>query len=199
MSANLTVEIKVAPELLTILQKLVEALAPKTVNFQSPVISQSPAELAARQRMVQAPAPAPVPQQAAPTYASIPAAPVAPQQYQQVPQQAPVNPMISAQPATNQISVPVMTAQAVPSQRAVPGAKNAPQPAVTPSNPAPVAAAPAYTMDDLARAASALMDAGKQQQLVGLLGQFGVQALTQLPKERYGEFATALRGLGARI
>jgi hypothetical protein len=43
------------------------------------------------------------------------------------------------------------------------------------------------------------MDAGKTADLQALLKSFGVQALTQLPKEQYGAFATALRGLGARI
>ncbi len=75
-----------------------------------------------------------------------------------------------------------------------------PMPAPVAAPPAaPTAPPPTYAFDDLARAASTLMDAGKQQELVGLLGSFGVQALTQLPKERYGEFATALRGLGAQI
>lgn len=68
-----------------------------------------------------------------------------------------------------------------------------------PSNAAPVASAPTYAMEDLARAASQLMDAGKQQDLLGLLSHFGVQALTQLPPERYGEFATALRQMGAKL
>lgn len=74
-----------------------------------------------------------------------------------------------------------------------------PAPVAPPPAAAPTAPPPTYAFDDLARAASTLMDAGKQQELVGLLGSFGVQALTQLPKERYGEFATALRGLGAQI
>lgn len=56
-----------------------------------------------------------------------------------------------------------------------------------------------YTMDQLAVAATSLMDAGKRQDLVNLLGQFGVQALTALPKDQYGAFATALRGMGAKI
>ena len=54
-------------------------------------------------------------------------------------------------------------------------------------------------MDQLARAASQLMDAGKQNELVQLLGQFGVQALTALPQEQYGTFATKLRELGANL
>jgi len=54
-------------------------------------------------------------------------------------------------------------------------------------------------MEQLAVAATPLIDGGKRQELVDLLSAFGVQALTQLPKERYGEFATALRQLGAKI
>lgn len=58
---------------------------------------------------------------------------------------------------------------------------------------------PEYSMDQLAVAATQLMDAGKQQDLVNLLQQFGVQALTVLPKEQYGAFATKLREMGAKI
>lgn len=43
------------------------------------------------------------------------------------------------------------------------------------------------------------MDAGRIGELQGLLQQFGVPALTQLPTEHYGEFATRLRALGAKI
>lgn len=56
-----------------------------------------------------------------------------------------------------------------------------------------------YTMDDLAKAAMTLMDAGRQGELLNLLAQFGVEALPSLPQEQYGAFATALRGLGAQI
>ena len=56
-----------------------------------------------------------------------------------------------------------------------------------------------YTTDQLAVAATQLMDAGKRNELVSLLSTFGVDALTQLPKEHYGAFATSLRGMGAKI
>ena len=87
----------------------------------------------------------------------------------------------------------------------------APAPAVpvqTTPAPAPVTAAPvtavptttaSYTLDDLARAAMVLMDAGRQNELLGLLGQFGVDSLPNLPQQQYGAFATALRGMGAQI
>ena len=84
-----------------------------------------------------------------------------------------------------------------------------PQPVQTqqmaPVTPPPVqqapaqTAAPSYTADDLARAAMTLMDSGRQGDLINLLAQFGTEALTQLPQEQYGAFATALRGLGAPI
>ena len=70
---------------------------------------------------------------------------------------------------------------------------NAPAPAV------PVAEAPAYTLDQISRAGVSLVDAGKMQQLLELLGRYGVQAITQLQPEQYGAFATELRGLGAQI
>lgn len=56
-----------------------------------------------------------------------------------------------------------------------------------------------YTMDQLAVAATQLVDAGRRQELVSLLAAFGVQALTALPKEQYGAFATQLRAMGAKI
>lgn len=60
-------------------------------------------------------------------------------------------------------------------------------------------AAPSYTMEQLAVAATQLVDAGQRDNLVALLGQFGVQALNVLPKEQYGNFANALRGMGAKL
>ena len=67
----------------------------------------------------------------------------------------------------------------------------------------PVVAVPTstvtYTLDDLARAGMTLMDSGRQADLQGLLKTFGVEALPALPKEQYGAFATALRGMGANI
>lgn len=76
-------------------------------------------------------------------------------------------------------------------------------PAVCPTAPTPeavpVAPAQSYSLDDLAKAGIALMDQGKQADLLALLQQFGVTALPQIPKEQYGAVATAMRGLGAQI
>lgn len=59
--------------------------------------------------------------------------------------------------------------------------------------------APGYKMPELAKAATQLMDAGRQSDLLGLLASFGVQSLMQLPEDQYGVFATKLRELGAKI
>ena len=44
-----------------------------------------------------------------------------------------------------------------------------------------------------------LIDAGKGKELTDIVQGFGVVSLQQLPAEKYGEFATAIRGLGAQI
>lgn len=96
---------------------------------------------------------------------------------------------------TTPASVPGPTAAPVPitgpSAATVPG--NAPAPVV------PVAAAPSYSMEQIATAGAALVDAGKRDQLLELLGRFGVQAVTQLQPAQFGVFAAELRALGAQI
>ena len=157
-------------------------------KFQQELIPlpQTVAEQAARAQVVPTPAPAPVQQYQTP-------APVNPTPAQQ--QAAPVMPVAAAPTAPTFPGVPTIAPPAAPAAPVT----TYTAPTAMPANPAPVAAAPAFAMDDLACAASQLMDAGKQQDLLGLLAQFGVQALTQLPKERYGEFATALRQMGAKL
>ena len=71
----------------------------------------------------------------------------------------------------------------------------------TPTEAATVpTAAPTYTIQELANAAKGILDAGNVEKLKALLtNQFGVKALTELAPERYGEFATAIRAMGAKI
>lgn len=119
----------------------------------------------------------------------------------------PAAPVSYATPATAPaVTVPPVVPTAAPvtyaPPAAIPTAPVTPPPAA-PQQPAPgavpTAAPETYTIDQLAVAATQLMDNGKQQELVNLLSHFGVQALTALPKEQFGEFATRLRMLGARI
>lgn len=90
-------------------------------------------------------------------------------------------------------------AQTVPVTQPAPTAGAAPQ-AATPAQTAAVpTSGKTYTLDELASAAMLLMDRGMQVQLQELLAGYGVEALPMLPPEQYGNFATALRGMGAQI
>ncbi len=59
--------------------------------------------------------------------------------------------------------------------------------------------APAYTLDDLAKASTSIMDAGRMAELQSLVQSFGIASLVELPKDKYGAFALKLRELGAAI
>lgn len=63
----------------------------------------------------------------------------------------------------------------------------------------PTSPAPAYTLDQLGVAAGPLVDAGRSPELLAWINQRGAAALNQLDKSHYGEFATFLRSLGAKI
>ena len=119
-----------------------------------------------------------------------------PQMQQAVPQmaqQAPVYPGAVQQ-------IPVATSQSFQAQSPVPT-----QAPVMPmsAQPAPMvpttAVAQEYTQDQLAVACAGLVNQGKQPVLMQILQGFGVATLVDLPKERYGELATALRAEGAVI
>lgn len=116
---------------------------------------------------------------------SIPVTPVAPVTPITPVQSAPVTPV--AQPA------PATLVQTTPAEQTV---------LVTPAQPA-MSTVPTtertYSLDELANAAMTLMDKGMQNQLQELLASYGVEALPALPREMYGNFATALRGMGANI
>lgn len=85
--------------------------------------------------------------------------------------------------------------QAVPVSAQIPT-----QPAAAESQaPAVPTSQHAYTADELTQAAMQLMDKGLMPQLQELLASFGVESLPSLPQEQFGNFATALRGLGAQI
>lgn len=103
-------------------------------------------------------------------------------------------------PAEAQTSVPAgqVTFPGTPEQAVIPSQPAVPVQNAAPAQPVTTSAA-TYTLNDIANAAMTLMDSGRQPELIQLLAGFGVEALPALPQERYAEFATALRGLGARI
>ncbi|MNB88932.1 hypothetical protein D3C75_359530 [compost metagenome] len=118
---------------------------------------------------------------------------------------APVNPAAPA-PEIGQtphygVQQPAPQSVAAPSygQASAPTYQSPQAPAPQSPNGAVPTTAPAYSLDQLGVAAQPLIDAGQGPALLGWIGQRGAQALTQLNPQYYGDFATFLRSLGARI
>lgn len=109
---------------------------------------------------------------------------------QPTPAQQPVQMQLQIQPVQQPTPVQQPVQQPTPVQ----------QPAQSqPIQPLPTTA-PGYTLEQLSLAAArGLMDTRRQAELMQLLAKYGIQALTQLPKEQYGAFATDLRALGCKI
>lgn len=112
---------------------------------------------------------------------------------------------IGGNAAANKAETTAMTTdQTTPTAPSMPVVPTMPAPpAVQPSvpvNPTPIpTSAPQYTFDMISTAGSVLIDAGKMDQLMQLLGKFGVASLTELSPESYGSVANELRALGAKI
>lgn len=107
---------------------------------------------------------------------------------------APVTPTAPVQTAPAPVAPAPVAAPNTPPVAHAPTAT----PAAAPAPAVPVTA-PTYTLDQIAKAGASLVDAGKMEQLLGLLTKYGVQAVTQLNPDQYGAFATELRALGAQI
>ena len=54
-----------------------------------------------------------------------------------------------------------------------------------------------YTLEQIAKAGTALIDAGKMGELTALLANYGVEALTALDADKYPAFVADLQKLGA--
>lgn len=124
-------------------------------------------------------APAATPVSPAPVGVSVPQTGFTQQQGQQPGQQPPVQAPTGAVPLASGF--------------AQPGAQQGQQPGAVPTT------TPTYTMEQLGVAAGPLVDAGRAGELTAWLNQRGAASLSQLDPAHYGDFATYLRGLGARI
>ncbi len=112
-----------------------------------------------------------------------------------------VAPAETAAPTTTTVlsTPPVQNVQPVPTTQTAQAAPVAQNTAPTVS-PVPTATAtPTYTMEQLAVAATGLIDAGKMQDVQNTLASLGAQTLMDLPQEKYGEFASAIKAIGAVI
>lgn len=95
--------------------------------------------------------------------------------------------MVIATPKAPAVQVTPLPADQVPVQTVTPVTSTVPT------------SAPQYTVEMLANAGTTLVDAGKMPELLQLLADFGVNAITDLKPETYGAVAGKLRALGAQI
>lgn len=113
---------------------------------------------------------------------------------QVTPAEAPAAPAPAVEKATPAPATEPITLESTPNTPEIPKATpDAPVAAV------PVAPAKEYSLDELLTATAPLMDAGKIADLQVLMQKYGVASMMEIPKEKYGELATDLRALGAKL
>ena len=89
-----------------------------------------------------------------------------------------------------------------PSPQPIPAPAPQIPPASVPEKPQPVqTAAPklGLTLDAIVNASAALVEKGMMNQLIALLGKYGVQAVNQVQPAQYDALANDLRALGAQL
>lgn len=67
------------------------------------------------------------------------------------------------------------------------------------NNPASTPAQTGVTLDAIVTAGAGLVEKGLMNQVIALLGKYGVQAVNQIQPPQYDAFAAELRTLGAQI
>lgn len=113
------------------------------------------------------------------------------------PPTAPVVPATVQAPPVAPIAQPTTVAPVVPTSVSVP---TTPEPQQAPPTPAvPVAPVKEYTLEEIQVALQPLMDAGRTNEIVGLMQKYKVASLPELPKEQFPNLVVDLRNMGARI
>lgn len=113
------------------------------------------------------------------------------------PPTAPVVPATVQAPPVAPVAQPTPVAPVVPTSVSVP---TTPEPQQAPPTPAvPVAPVKEYTLEEIQVALQPLMDAGRTNEIVGLMQKYKVASLPELPKEQFPNLIVDLRNMGARI
>ena len=201
------IELKVtvdAPELSAAINHLAEAIESKGTDVPAAPAKNSRSKKAAAKTAPDAPAvsaPAPSEPVTPPTPVEHPPVTVQPAQTpvitpaQQPAPAAPVAAPMMPQPVAT--ATPVMTPPAAPvSQQFIP------QPTTTPAPAAPAQPQQSsVTLEQIINAAMPLMNSNPAfaMQLQGILAKYGVQAVTQIPKEYLPNVAADLAALGAKF
>ena len=97
-------------------------------------------------------------------------------------------------PATVQAPPVAPVAQPTPVVPTTPGPVQAP-----PTPAVPVAPVKEYTLEEIQVALQPLMDAGRTNEIVGLMQKYKVASLPELPKDQFPNLVVDLRNMGARI
>ena len=113
------------------------------------------------------------------------------------PPTAPVVPATVQAPPVAPVTQPPTVAPVVPTSVSVP---TTPEPQQVPPTPAvPVAPVKEYTLEEIQVALQPLMDAGRTNEIVGLMQKYKVASLPELPKDQFPNLVVDLRNMGARI
>lgn len=113
------------------------------------------------------------------------------------PPTAPVVPATVQAPPVAPVSQSTPVAPVVPTSVSVP---TTPEPQQAPPAPAvPVAPVKEYTLEEIQVALQPLMDAGRTNEIVGLMQKYKVASLPELPKDQFPNLVVDLRNMGARI
>ena len=113
------------------------------------------------------------------------------------PPTAPVVPATVQAPQVAPVAQPTPVAPVVPTTVSVP---TTPEPQQAPPTPAvPVAPVKEYTLEEIQVALQPLMDAGRTNEIVGLMQKYKVASLPELPKDQFPNLVVDLRNMGARI
>lgn len=124
-----------------------------------------------------------------PSYSNIPTT--------EEPPTAPVVPATVQAPPVAPVAQPTTVAPVVPTSVSVP---TAPEPTqAQPTSAVPVAPVKEYTLEEIQVALQPLMDAGRTNEIVGLMQKYKVASLPELPKDQFPNLVVDLRNMGARI
>ena len=100
-------------------------------------------------------------------------------------------------PPVAPVAQPTPVAPVVPTSVSVP---TTPEPPQAPPTPAvPVVPVKEYTLEEIQVALQPLMDAGRTNEIVGLMQKYKVASLPELPKDQFPNLVVDLRNMGARI
>lgn len=113
------------------------------------------------------------------------------------PPTAPVVPATVQAPPVAPVAQPTTVAPVVPTSVSVPTTPEPPQAQPTPA--VPVAPVKEYTLEEIQVALQPLMDAGRTNEIVGLMQKYKVASLPELPKDQFPNLVVDLRNMGARI